>query len=104
MALKFEDVTKPETLIAGAGIALLSQVMLPLLRPVVKTALQAGIYVTQNATYAYHSAVEAIQDIAAEVEAERHASHHETPQEATSVPEGLSSAPSPRKASEHKTK
>jgi hypothetical protein len=102
MALKFEDVAKPETLIVSAGLALLWRYVFPLagamigpvVRPVAKAAIKGGMVAANWASETAGNVREAVGDIGAEALQETHQRHAESHGEAKPGDDGEHRRPS----------
>ena len=74
MALKFEDLTKPETLLVSAVFAVTWSYLLPavgtLLRPIAKNAIKGGMYAADYVQSAVAEVRERAEDLTAEARAE----------------------------------
>jgi hypothetical protein len=96
VALKFEDLVKPETLITSFILTAVWRFAFPILgtalRPAAKTVIKGGLAMADWATAAAAETRERVEDLAAEVREEANA-RREAPQ----------SAAQPKKAAEPKT-
>lgn len=99
MALKFEDLVKPETLITSFILTAVWRFAFPVLgtalRPVAKTIIKGGFAVADWASVAAAETRERMEDLAAEVRDEAGAKHEGA--HPAAQPE---KAPEPRSASE----